>query len=612
MKINSIKIAKLYSFGPEQELNDLSYFNLFIGKNGSGKTNIFKILKEIPFEYRSVGSLKTQFKTFSEKVEHFENDVFKPFILVGDDLRNGFQRGVWNNDSFDGNFKGILKIDYEELEEIVSELEETVLKNTVLKNKVILFQDDDFLYADDVGEDFIKTELYFRFVEGDIHNFQKKVAFLQIPQNEDEFYKHLALFIGSKGKDYYLPILNFGLFYIFELYYIFFPNGTFCQGKHLSGGKTEEETSDLPSGVANCAKILTSIFMASLSTVILLDEPELHLEPRVVRRLFKFLFWFLIREKPDKNAEEETIFNQVEMVLQGYTKHAQPLSKLTDHHPNEEYKQKQLFIASHSPMLINEFISLNSLGSIYEFDSKFTQIKKRKMPSPIPGVEDTETRDGTYSTVRKIDSDALTILDNLGVKGSDILQTNGVIWVEGPSDVVYLKKWLSMFAKENKTFDFLQGINYEFQMFGGTLLDSLCLIKEGLDEGAEYKKLVEMFSFSRNAFIVIDSDAVKNADGDIIDKSKFKNAKMFVRSQLEELLKENYKLGLWYKEGETDIRTMEDYLDNDSTAITAATKKLSAQKRVESWGQNKTLKEFPNDLEKEVAILYETIASWNN
>jgi AAA domain, putative AbiEii toxin, Type IV TA system len=217
MKINSIKIAKLYSFGPEQGLNDLSYFNLFIGKNGTGKTNIFKMLKEIPIEYKIAGTLKTQFNTSDGNVEHFENDIFKPSIVMLDDFRNGFRKGVGNNDSIDGNFKGIYEIDYEEFEE------------TAIKKKKLLFQDDDFLYRDDVGGDRFNYDLYLRFVEGDVHNFQKKIAFLQIPQNEDEFYKHLALFIGSKGKEYYLPILNFGLFYIFELFYIFFDNGTFCQ-----------------------------------------------------------------------------------------------------------------------------------------------------------------------------------------------------------------------------------------------------------------------------------------------------------------------------------------------------------------------------------------------
>jgi predicted ATPase len=43
MKINSLKVAKFLSFGPQQELNDFKNFNLFIGKNGSGKTNTIKV-----------------------------------------------------------------------------------------------------------------------------------------------------------------------------------------------------------------------------------------------------------------------------------------------------------------------------------------------------------------------------------------------------------------------------------------------------------------------------------------------------------------------------------------------------------------------------------------
>ena len=33
-------------------------------------------------------------------------------------------------------------------------------------------------------------------------------------------------------------------------------------------------------------------------------------------------------------------------------------------------------------------------------------------------------------------------LDDIGIKASDILQSNGIIWVEGPSDRIYINKWI--------------------------------------------------------------------------------------------------------------------------------------------------------------------------
>ena len=32
------------------------------------------------------------------------------------------------------------------------------------------------------------------------------------------------------------------------------------------------------------------------------------------------------------------------------------------------------------------------------------------------------------------------VLSNLGIRASELLQSNGVIWVEGPSDRVYIKR----------------------------------------------------------------------------------------------------------------------------------------------------------------------------
>ncbi|HEL0703945.1 TPA: ATP-binding protein, partial [Streptococcus equi subsp. zooepidemicus] len=36
------------------------------------------------------------------------------------------------------------------------------------------------------------------------------------------------------------------------------------------------------------------------------------------------------------------------------------------------------------------------------------------------------------------------ILMNLGVRASDLLQSNAIIWVEGPSDRIYLNKWIEL------------------------------------------------------------------------------------------------------------------------------------------------------------------------
>ena len=54
---------------------------------------------------------------------------------------------------------------------------------------------------------------------------------------------------------------------------------------------------------------------------------------------------------------------------------------------------------------------------------------------------------------------------DLGYRPSDILQSNAVIWVEGPSDRTYIKHWLSLLEPEHP---FIEGIHYSIMFYGGS------------------------------------------------------------------------------------------------------------------------------------------------
>ena len=87
-----------------------------------------------------------------------------------------------------------------------------------------------------------------------------------------------------------------------------------------------------------------------------------------------------------------------------------------------------------------------------------------------------------------------SILNDLGVKASDLLQANGIIWVEGPSDRVYIKKWLEWFSNNRLR----EGKDYQFVFYGGRLLSNLTLEDE--------KELINLLNVNRNAIIILDSD----------------------------------------------------------------------------------------------------------
>ncbi|MAM70797.1 MAG: ATP/GTP-binding protein [Gammaproteobacteria bacterium] len=89
------------------------------------------------------------------------------------------------------------------------------------------------------------------------------------------------------------------------------------------------------------------------------------------------------------------------------------------------------------------------------------------------------------------------ILDDLDVRASDILQANGIIWVEGPSDRIYLNKWISLWSRNTLK----EGTHYQVLFYGGRLLSHLSGDEPDLVEGS-----ISVLNANRNAIILIDSD----------------------------------------------------------------------------------------------------------
>lgn len=101
------------------------------------------------------------------------------------------------------------------------------------------------------------------------------------------------------------------------------------------------------------------------------------------------------------------------------------------------------------------------------------------------------------------------ILNDLGVKASDILQSNSIIWVEGPSDRVYINKWIELESKGVLK----ENIHYQIIFYGGRLLAHL---SGEIDE--DFNKLIQLFRANRNSIIVMDSD--RTSKGEKINKTK--------------------------------------------------------------------------------------------
>lgn len=212
------------------------------------------------------------------------------------------------------------------------------------------------------------------------------------------------------------------------------------------------------------------------------------------------------------------------------------------------------------------------------------------------------------SKLHKIDNymSKSNLLSDLDVRASDLLQSNGIIWVEGPSDRIYIKRWLEIFGEG----EFEEGRDYQFLYYGGKLLSHYTVEQECTD-------LINILLTNRNAAIVIDSDKR-------CSRSKINETKRRVKKEFEE--KNSF---CWITNG----KEIENYLSKESIEK-AFGKKISNQcekfelfpNYINSVCKNFKKVEFAHtvvpyinkenakqmlDLEKQVLTLYKEIKKWN-
>lgn len=122
--------------------------------------------------------------------------------------------------------------------------------------------------------------------------------------------------------------------------------------------------------------------------------------------------------------------------------------------------------------------------------------------------------DGYKSTVETVisNNDKQALLDDLGIKASDLLQSNCVIWVEGPSDRIYIKKWIELFGNNKLE----EGLDYQFIYYGGALLAHYTANNEDI---YETENLINMLKVNRHSYVVMDSDK-KSANAPLKDRVK--------------------------------------------------------------------------------------------
>ena len=119
--------------------------------------------------------------------------------------------------------------------------------------------------------------------------------------------------------------------------------------------------------------------------------------------------------------------------------------------------------------------------------------------------------ESAHTTTVSAHFDRLGVVSELGAKPSDLLQANGIVWVEGPSDRIYLNRWIDLYSEGR----FQEGRDYQCAFYGGSLL---ARTQFKAPEAAE-TDLVNLLSVNPNIIVVCDGDRTSK-DSDIKGRVK--------------------------------------------------------------------------------------------
>jgi len=236
---------------------------------------------------------------------------------------------------------------------------------------------------------------------------------------------------------------------------------------------------DSSDGVANFLFMIIGIRIMPHGSALLIEEPEVSMHPSMQKRFLDYL---------------------------------EVMAKTENH---------QFLISTHSPYLMNLASGKDDAIAL------FRVAKDDKGQTSIGPVN--------------ADSQSWELLTDLGHSPADVLQANGVVWVEGPSDLIYLTCWLEKLAP-----GLVRGKDYEVMWYGGSnfvhLLPDESQRYEDLWQHKKTKdKLIALFNLNPNWAFLVDSDSDKTS----IPKTTQQNKESF--------LKECGRLGKFARKVEPDI-----------------------------------------------------------
>lgn len=111
-----------------------------------------------------------------------------------------------------------------------------------------------------------------------------------------------------------------------------------------------------------------------------------------------------------------------------------------------------------------------------------------------------DSKNNTEIKLISNDSESWNMLLDLGHAPSDVLHPNGIVWVEGPSDLIYIRRWLNILAPK-----LTLGKDYEIMWYGGANLSHIGIRRCWKDSDSS-SKLIDLFKLNPNWAFIVDSD----------------------------------------------------------------------------------------------------------
>jgi energy-coupling factor transporter ATP-binding protein EcfA2 len=164
--------------------------------------------------------------------------------------------------------------------------------------------------------------------------------------------------------------------------------------------------------------------------------------------------------------------------------HSHAVAQLVKIFEEAEFANHRFFICTHAPSLMDMVTDNWTVHRVSMSSDKGTQIQ------PCLDIVSRHS-----------------MLDEMGIRASQILQSNLVIWVEGPSDRQYIRAWIKILSDGKLK----EGKHFSFAFYGGSVLNHY-----GFEDPSEddIEECISLFSTSRYSYIVMDSDKSEGSASD--------------------------------------------------------------------------------------------------